>query len=86
LDLATAPALEQALADALASIDGGGSVEVVWLDLAALRFIDVAGARAIHHCEELARARGLQFVASEASRQARFVFEVCGLTDYARPN
>jgi anti-anti-sigma factor len=83
LDLATAPALEQTVSDALARVDGTGAVDAVEFDLGGLQFLDVAGARAIRRCEALARAQGLEFTAGRAGRQARFVFELCGLSHYA---
>jgi anti-anti-sigma factor len=79
LDLATAPALEQAVADALAHTHGAGPIKTVVFDFGGLQFIDVAGARAIRRCEELAQEHGADFSAGNASRQARFVFELCGM-------
>jgi anti-anti-sigma factor len=84
LDIASAPALEQTLADAMASAAEDVPIKVVRFELAGLEFVDVAGARAIGRCAALARANGLDFVAVGASRQARFVFEHCGLTDYTQ--
>ncbi|HLJ04411.1 MAG TPA: STAS domain-containing protein [Solirubrobacteraceae bacterium] len=86
LDLATAPALEQTVADALADTESTGPIDAVVFDLGGLQFIDVAGARAIQRCEALSRAQGLEFAAANAGRQARFVLELCGLSRYVQPD
>lgn len=79
LDLATAPALLEAVANAFDHMDEVAPIKTVVFDFGGLQFIDVAGARAIRRCEELARAHGADFAAGNASRQARFVLELCGL-------
>jgi anti-anti-sigma factor len=77
LDLATCPALEQAVTQALAGVDGGGPREVV-LDLNGLEFVDLVGARGIRRCEEIARSHGLRFSATRPRPQAVRLFELCG--------
>jgi len=78
LDLATSPAMEQAVMQAVARSDGAGRIEAVVLDLEGLEFIDLVGARSIYRCEQIARAHDLRFSAVRPREQARRLFELCG--------
>ena len=77
LDLATAPAVERVLGDALADVDATGELDAVELDLGGLDFIDLAGIRAIRRCGEIARARNLRFELGALSPQAQRLVELC---------
>jgi anti-sigma B factor antagonist len=74
IDLATAPALEQAVADAA---DGAEQVAV---DLGGVRFIDSTGLRVLLSSQQRADADGVEVRVVEASEVARRLFDLTGTT------
>lgn len=75
LDIATAPRLEQALAERLAP------GERVLLDLGDLQFIDSTGLRVIVRAAETARRRGCDLRLRHGPPPVRRVFELSGVGD-----
>ena len=74
LDLATAPALEEALGRAF----DGGSVRVV-LDLRELEFIDSSGLRTLLTARRQAEAAGAQFSLVAGHRGLERTLEIAGV-------
>ncbi|MFN8023429.1 MAG: STAS domain-containing protein [Acidimicrobiales bacterium] len=72
IDLATAPQLEQAMADASAG------VTCVGVDLAGVRFIDSTGLRVLLASQQTAQAAGVEVCVTDASEVARRLFELTG--------
>ncbi len=79
LDLATAPVLARSLNDWLAH--AGSEVA---LDLSRLRFVDVAGARALARAADLARAAGREVVVVSPAPLVARVIRLVGLLEEAR--
>ena len=81
LDLATAPQLESALVDALASERTDAAI----VNLAQLEFLDLAGLRALRRCARLACDRGVAFELLNVTGQPRLVFELWDRASARRP-
>ena len=79
LDIATGPALEYEARAAI--LEAGEPLEAVRIELGEVTFLDLAGARVLVRCGELARARGARFRIEHARPQARRLFELCGLSE-----
>lgn len=75
LDPATAPALEAALADAVAD----PAVSTVAVDLSELTFLDSSGLRVFVVARETMRARGAAFTLRSPSANVRRLLDVTGL-------
>lgn len=78
LDMANAPALVSALADA----DLDGSILV--LDLEKLRFIDSTGLRVILAARERSQERGQQFAITPGSAQIQRLLSITGVGEHLR--
>jgi anti-anti-sigma factor len=74
LDIATTPALEQAIAEATAT-PGAALV----LDLRELTFMDSTGLRTLAQCNARAEPDGFTLVIWRGSRQIERVLEISGL-------
>jgi len=74
LDIATTPALEQAIAEATAT---PGTVLV--LDLRELTFMDSTGLRTLAQCNARAEEAGFELKIWRGSRQIERVLEISGL-------
>lgn len=80
LDLATAPALEEALSAAFR--DGAAEeVKVLSIDLSDVGFVDASGVRAVCRCAALATQRELRCVLRLGDSRNRRVFELCEVLD-----
>jgi anti-sigma B factor antagonist len=77
LDCSTVPSLEGRMEDVLQ--DGGGPVV---LDLSALRFMDVSGARLAVRLESRAQLHGVQ-LSMRGSGPVQRVFQLTGMERYA---
>ena len=74
LDIATTPALEQAIADATAQ-----SGAALVLDLRELTFMDSTGLRTLAQTSARAQADGFEQAIERGSRQIERVLEISGL-------
>jgi stage II sporulation protein AA (anti-sigma F factor antagonist) len=74
LDVASAPALEHAVAHAL---DGQGAE--FRLDLSALTFMDSSGARGLLHMHDRVEALGRELIIVSPTRAVRRVLDLMGL-------
>lgn len=77
VDLATAPVLQTALADALATY----TPAVIDVDLSACTFLDCSGITVLVAAHAAAQARGCQMWARYPQRLVRLVLEVTELLD-----
>jgi len=75
-DMATAPQLRKVIDEALATTDGG-----VTLDLAGLTFCDSAGISALMHGRREADAKGVPYRVVNASDWITQIFDVTGVTE-----
>ena len=75
LDLASAPQLKQALADAL------GAMPLVVLDLRELTFMDSTGIHVVIEADSQARRAGRRLVLVRGPAQVDRLLELVGLTD-----
>lgn len=76
LDIATAPRLEQAIAEAT----GDGSIDLV-LDLRGLTFMDSSGLRALVQTHQRSQTEGFGLAIWRGPRQIDRLFAVSGLED-----
>jgi len=76
LDMATAPALRSRLLELLAS-----PISALTVDCDGIEFLDSAGLTALMGAAAAAEEIGVQFKLVQASRQARLVIEIAGLTE-----
>jgi anti-sigma B factor antagonist len=76
LDLATSPALEEAIEQ----LCGDGAEEIV-VDLRGLQFIDSTGIRTILHSKELCGSRKCEFALIRGSASTQRLFELTGLDE-----
>lgn len=73
VDVATAPALEEALLGSLV-----GTVRRLVVDLAATTFFDSRGLAALMRASRVARERDIEFVLQAPTRNVRKILEVSG--------